>query len=346
MCIGRRDFLASGRPDEISALTVSHANFTLHCVLIPKCYWTVLGCFAFTILAQLPAKADVCLTNGLLAHYTFNGDANDQTATRRDAAVEGPLFVADRFGNPNSALEFDGIDDYLRVTNTAGFPRGRAEFTVALWIFLPPEAAAIEHRFLFAVDGFQQWDFFVGGFWPGGSQIQSLEIYIGGGRVGGTESLSWQFNRWYHVAFVRNTDLSGVDTVRWFRDGTLLQTVNTTAGNNATDGEMRLAIGRRFSGYGSFKGRMDDFRIYDRPLSDSEVQELASSRDCPSIEVGRAVRLTYKNLQVGTNYQVEASANLTTWTNIVDTFSATSNVMSRYMDAETPLRFFRLRSSP
>lgn len=59
---------------------------------------------AFTTLVLPP-------TNGLVAYYPFNGNANDQTINGNHGIVSGATLTADRFGNPNNAYHFDGIND-------------------------------------------------------------------------------------------------------------------------------------------------------------------------------------------------------------------------------------------
>ncbi len=49
----------------------------------------------------------------LVAYYPFNGNANDESGNGNDGTVSGATLTADRFGNGNSAYEFDGIDDYI-----------------------------------------------------------------------------------------------------------------------------------------------------------------------------------------------------------------------------------------
>ena len=60
--------------------------------------------------AQSPVSA------GLLAHYCFDGNANDAVGTKH-CTVYGATLSADRNGNPNSAYSFDGVDDYIQLPN-------------------------------------------------------------------------------------------------------------------------------------------------------------------------------------------------------------------------------------
>ena len=43
------------------------------------------------------------LTNGLVAYYPFNGNANDASGNENDAVPSNVVITNDRFGTPNSA---------------------------------------------------------------------------------------------------------------------------------------------------------------------------------------------------------------------------------------------------
>ncbi len=52
----------------------------------------------------------------LVAFYPFNGDATDQSGNGNNGVVNGATLVPDRFGNANGAYSFDGVDDYIAVS--------------------------------------------------------------------------------------------------------------------------------------------------------------------------------------------------------------------------------------
>ena len=53
------------------------------------------------LIAQIP-------TNGLVAWYPFNGNANDSSGNGNHGTNNGATLTTDRFGNANSAYTFDG----------------------------------------------------------------------------------------------------------------------------------------------------------------------------------------------------------------------------------------------
>ena len=71
----------------------------------------------------------VPITNGLVAAYEFNGNANDVSGNGNNGVVNGATLTADRFGNANSAYSFDGTGNIsvpsptgLQSTNTVSYP--------------------------------------------------------------------------------------------------------------------------------------------------------------------------------------------------------------------------------
>ncbi len=94
-----------------------------------KLVFSVLICLnvLYTPLwAQIP-------TNGLVAWYPFNGNANDESGNGNHGVVSGATLTTDRFGNANSAYHFDGVDDFMRLvkSDTADFSNG---FTISFWV--------------------------------------------------------------------------------------------------------------------------------------------------------------------------------------------------------------------
>jgi len=72
-------------------------------------------------------------TGTLVAYYPFNGNANDVSGYNHNGEVNGAQLVSDRFGHPNSAYYFDGVNASIRVPNdsTLNFQRS---ITVNFWI--------------------------------------------------------------------------------------------------------------------------------------------------------------------------------------------------------------------
>src|SRR5690242_4601994 len=57
------------------------------------------------------------LNNNLIAYWPFSGNANDSTGHGLNGVVYNASLVNDRFGNPNNAYYFNGIDARISITN-------------------------------------------------------------------------------------------------------------------------------------------------------------------------------------------------------------------------------------
>ena len=81
------------------------------------------------IYAQIPTYVP---TNGLVGYWGFNGNANDQSGNSNNGTVNGATLTTDRFGNSNSAYNFDGVNDYIRCINPG--PSGSTSRSVCFWM--------------------------------------------------------------------------------------------------------------------------------------------------------------------------------------------------------------------
>ena len=98
-----------------------------------------------------------------------------------------------------------------------------------------------------------------------------------------------------------------------------------------------------------FHGSLDDIRIYNRALSTNEVQQLYVYESQTIVTLRKAVKPAFSNLYLGTNYQLQVSADLSTWTNSGSPFTPTNSVMDypQYFDVDNwNTLFFRLLLSP
>src|SRR5260370_24499664 len=72
-------------------------------------------------------------TNGLVAYYPFNGNANDASGNGNNGTVTSAALAVDRFGNPNSAYAFDGVSSLITVPDSASLMITN-DITVTCWL--------------------------------------------------------------------------------------------------------------------------------------------------------------------------------------------------------------------
>ncbi len=74
-------------------------------------------------------------SDGLVAYYPFNGNANDETGNGHHGNVTGGASLTqDRFGKSSSAYSFDGIDDCIIVPDHPQLQLG-SRGTICLWVY-------------------------------------------------------------------------------------------------------------------------------------------------------------------------------------------------------------------
>jgi len=282
------------------------------------------------------------LTNGLVAYYPFNGNAHDATGNGHNGTVNGSGISGgiDRFGYTNKSFHFAG-GGYVSVTPTP--LNVNLDYSISFWCYgdkFSGDRAAnflstglegsgcLNIRFVSFQD--PQWQFLSG--WSPGTPHTGAN---GGDFTGG----------WNQLCFVKSGN-----TVNTFIGGSPVGTSALLA--PASDvgslwfGRHELADG---AGLYDLIGFLDDIRIYNRALSTSEVQELYVIECGPRLDLIKAVKPSFRNLTLTTNYQMQISADLSTWTNYGAAFTATSTnmVWPQYFDVDNwNSLFFRLQASP
>ncbi len=220
-----------------------------------------------TIVVEQPLP-----TQGLIVYYPFNGNANDESGNGNNGTVHGAILTADRFGNLNSAYNFDG-NDYIKAS-ADNLPT--AERTTSLWF----NANTLSTRPALLGYG--------GKGYPGTSWWMNLNhggtpAYLLGVHYTQSNYLKYFYSvqptgAW--INFVTTTDSSGS---KIYINGEEKASNNYFINNTYVTGK-DLAIGVNVSGngvapftdsnVGYFKGIVDDIRVYNRALTEAEIQLL------------------------------------------------------------------------
>lgn len=210
----------------------------------------------------------------LAAYYPFNGNSNDESGNLNHGFVIGPVLTNDRFGNTNSAYEFDGINDYILVLNSSSLNIFNSDLTVTMWIYNDnpslydksykgiskgDEDADTGYEFVYS-NYTNYWNNGTLSFLTGSSatMVFSFNNYRNQWiMLTGTYDNATKTKKIYINGIEQNTVIQGVPDLK----------------SSTND----LYIGRRhslnsFSGF--VKGKMDDIRIYNAMLTASEILNL------------------------------------------------------------------------
>ncbi len=225
------------------------------------------------------AQAQDSLTNGLVAYYPFNGNANDESGYGHNGIVNGASLTADRAGVLGHAYYFNSTNSSLIQIQDFDLPTGSQSRTFALWI----RAEAIYPATVFQTSSLFGY----------GTHSDGLQAYLNyeplpnvltinlnkfgpdlSGRWGAWVS-NWDFDMWHHVVYV----LEGTNFLTVYLNGNAL-TVSSPNPNPGFDvRSTTLTVGGFESNF--FDGALDELRIYHRALSQPEVLQLYNAEKPP-----------------------------------------------------------------
>jgi hypothetical protein len=196
------------------------------------------------------------VTNGLIAKYSFSGNANDDVGSN-NGTVNGASLAYDRFGNPNNAYSFDGNDNIEISSANLG---SLSEAAVSIWI--KPEAASGSAG-ISSIFSSGYWVLYINRF----TTKKLLAAFDGNSTNNSSsdETSVVTYAQWIHV--VLQNDGS---TTKVYINGALEASyAETFAWVNSQD----VTIGGRNSAQ-YYYGYADDLRIYDRALDSLEIDTL------------------------------------------------------------------------
>ena len=212
----------------------------------------------------------------LIANWSFDTDASDSISNNDGTLMNGAAITQTdgEFVMGSGALSLDGVDDYVEITDFKGIT-GTSSRTCTAWIKTDTTGAIMSWGSS-TPSGGDYWYMLVN--YSSSGNPGALHVSVSGGNVVGTTDL--RDGQWHHIAVVLNDDGSPDSSeLLLYVDGqseTLSyltsQAINTTADSD-------VYIGSRFGSTSNlFTGIMDGVQIYDRALTELEVNSLIASK--------------------------------------------------------------------
>ncbi|WP_341225730.1 LamG-like jellyroll fold domain-containing protein [uncultured Arcticibacterium sp.] len=210
--------------------------------------------------------------DGLVAYYPFNGNANDESGNGHNGIIDGATLTADKygeFGSSGKALNFDG-DDVMRIPNlynAATQPLNNV--TYSLW-FKPNQnygAADFYSLIIRSTDaGFTDM---IGKPDFGSAENNKFQFYMFTGDYVLNKATTIDFiaNVWYHVVAARDDNTTKI-YLNAVKEGEV-----TYTNPSIFYPDLYLGGHKTFNRW-YFNGALDDLRIYNRALSDAEIQAI------------------------------------------------------------------------
>jgi hypothetical protein len=196
---------------------------------------------------------------GLVAHWKFDdgsgGSAIDSAGTNNGTLYGDPNWTTGRIGG---ALNFNGAADYVVAASVA--PLTGDTLTAQMWIRVS-EYAGIWNPVLTQSSGNGGYYFYVVTNRP------SFYIVVGASYVQAISPEEINADQWYHVAGTNDGS-----NLKLYIDGKLQDSANSTGFLGVSN---NINIGREPASPLYYYGLIDDVRIYNRAVSESEFQDTA-----------------------------------------------------------------------
>jgi tetratricopeptide (TPR) repeat protein len=189
--------------------------------------------------------------------------AADSSGNGNDGTLHGNPQWQPSAGKVGGALEFDGVDDYVDTDYATDFPT----WTIAAWVksSAAPSSAApsgpVHRDKNYQINWNHTTDVFRG---AAGVSIEGTWYAASFGKL--------EANMWYHLAATYDGE-----NLRAYKDGVLVTNNSAPSGNPDAE-SATLKFGRHSKNTNYFGGTIDDVRIYNYALSESDIAGLVAGK--------------------------------------------------------------------
>jgi hypothetical protein len=264
------------------AVTVDFNDPQITASATTVCSGTPVTLTASTTAAALVTNCTlpINLQNGLVGYWPFCGNANDVSGNNNNGTVNGATLTTDRFGNVDSAYSFDGINDWISLN---GPIEDMENFTISAWVYHTGQSYSgifSDSNNVPAEDLFFNMSPNEVGI-HADKQSTNLRRLVIPGPLSGPSAFVTNQNlngQWQNIFWTLSPTVSKI-----YLNGINVATVNSS-GSNIGNHNLNPSIGRLTDNFTSefyptqfFHGKIDNFIIWSRILSESEIQQLANS---------------------------------------------------------------------
>lgn len=219
------------------------------------------------------------LNDGLIGYWSFDYEnAEDESINNNNGILNGPTVVE---GISGKAFNFDGINDYIEVTNTDDYKFTNQDITFTAWVQIADNSDRY-HCFMSIADSVTQYGYPKINLGKSRSGFEDGRIYF---QLQTTAEDTIVFSKEDGNTLPKNQwiFLTGVidypDSIKLYINGEI-QAIDYLINFDMSDAFLlELDFGSTpYPGYdweyGRHKGLIDELRIYNRALSDDEIMEL------------------------------------------------------------------------
>ncbi len=221
---------------------------------------------AILLLLTNHTKAQV--SNGIVSKYSFSNTVNDDMGINHLLSNNpNPVFGQDRFGNAAMAFNCDGTNDYLK-TNTKFFDPSKP-YTIGIWFRTDDSLRTQQtlmntdpHRHMCVGYNYYSNNTFDVGLGDG-NDWTICKTYM---ELDTLNAAGVAVSKWNHFTITYDGAVW-----KYYIDGQYTKTCN---GGTPTPDSADMFFGAIAYTWQLFQGQLDDIAVYDRALTDLEVDSV------------------------------------------------------------------------
>lgn len=223
------------------------------------------------------------LDDGLVAYYPLDGNGLDHSSSELHGTVGGAVPTSNQNGLENTAMHFDGTDDYILIANAEELNFGTGPFAVSFWAQADNPSGGPQMFIQKGKSGSLQVNPY---FWVRLNEYSgaySIRAALSDGYppftdIGSTSPI-FSDNNWHHVVYQR----SDSEIELWVDNQLIASRLDTGLRNVSGDGNLILGAQNPWDEGGNFpfihnhfQGSLDEVRLYNKALCAEEIEMLSN----------------------------------------------------------------------
>ena len=219
------------------------------------------------------------LNTGLVLNLPFNGNANDVSGNGNNGIVNGATLTTDRRGNANSAYSFNGAGNYIKVNLSS--TNIKNDYTISYWVSFANFNADYPHIFNGENNYLTSHGLGTGYGNDKGKVTFYQESTESVGRpwlrmIEPINTSKLNENVFYHITIIKNSSTCSI-----YMNGS--KVTSTSVNNRTVVNGNYITLGSRINDIPTgltpeqfyLNGKIDEFRVYNRALTEQEVSRLS-----------------------------------------------------------------------
>lgn len=228
------------------------------------------------IIIIVSCNYNLIAQSSLKHHFKFNNNAIDSIGGII-GTVNGATLTTDEFGVNNNAYSFNGINDYIEITDPVlNYP----EYTYSICLMPASIPASGTNKSFFGIGNATADQYFY---------LANNQVITGTPLHNGFECSSYfspfvyppdyvsssvlpSINTWYHLVYTRD-----LNNLKLYINGALIDTepVESPVVNYGAPNPIQGFVGSRDGFSSFFNGKIEDIKIFNKALSASEISTLS-----------------------------------------------------------------------